>query len=436
MFQTIAVLLAPLLAQTDDVAKVEAAERKKLLGAWVAVSWEMEGKALTPADLKRRGLQAFKMTFRADSVTQQSLGLLQCFRYRLEPTKTPKEIDMELTPAGDLDISFRGIYKLEGDTLTLCEVLDGRGRAKEFATVPRHASRLVVLKRQKDVDPIDAALLSRINQAEAVFTAKVTRKGAPPRPDAPPTLEFAEVKVLRGRTKAIAPPFEPALPDEKETRWLVVLNTYKHIDVMLPVNDRLLALSEEALALPLGWTLEGGRPLSPWTSAWPMKPEKGPVCGKTSRPALLAGDAIDIEATQVMPPRVDAFRNPYGDGQFKVTVTNRGDKPVSVPALVSDGKNVLWADSLLLLDISTVANNGAACLLPGEGAVAKAKEVQPVVLKAKESLATIVDVLHARGVMFQPGGARYYYRFCLGEKSATSFFYYSSSHHDALRTRR
>jgi hypothetical protein len=60
----------------------------------------MEGKILTPADLKMRGLRELKIMFREDAVTHQSLGLLQSFRYRIDPAKTPKEIDMELTRPG------------------------------------------------------------------------------------------------------------------------------------------------------------------------------------------------------------------------------------------------------------------------------------------------------------------------------------------------
>jgi hypothetical protein len=107
-------------------------------------------------------------------------------------------------------------------------------------------------------------------------------------------------------------------------------------------------------------------------------------------------------------------------------VTNRGDKAVTVPALLADGKNILWADSLVVIDISTVSNHGATCLLPDAGAIAKAKNLRAVELQPWESVSAEVDVRHARGVAFQAGAARYYFRFCLGEKSATSFFYFRS----------
>jgi uncharacterized protein (TIGR03067 family) len=388
-------------AQAEDPLQ---AERKKLLGPWVTVSFEMEGKILTPADLKMRGLCELKITFREDVVTHQSLGLLRSFRYRIDPAKTPKEIDMELTPAGDLDISFRGIYKLDGDTLTLCEVADGSGRAKEFKTLTGRPSRLIVLKRHKAGHALSDAALARLNQADTVFTAKITRKAAAGLP--PHGLAFADVL------------------------WLVAIGPYGHIDLMTPAGDRVLAQAGDALALPLGWTLEGGRPVSPWAPLairWTgPAPDKTPVCAKTGRPALPAGDPIDIAVSHIIPRRVDPFRNPYGDGRFKVTVTNRGDRPVIVPALLADGKNILWADSLVVIDISTASNHGATCLLQGAGAIAKAKDLRPVELQPGESVSAEVDVRHARGVAFHPGGARYYFRFCLGEKSATSFFYFRS----------
>jgi hypothetical protein len=235
------------------------------------------------------------------------------------------------------------------------------------------------------------------------------------------------VKFLRGKETKVRPPFGLTLPGEEAA---LAVGPYGHIDQMLPAGDRVLAQAAEALAWPLGWTLEGGRPVSPWAPLairWPgPAPDKTRVCAKTGRPPLPAGDPIDITVSQIIPPRVDPFRNPYGDGHFKETVTNRGDKAVTVPALLADGKNILWADSLVVIDISTVSNHGTACLLPGAGAIAKAKDLRSVELRPGESVSAEVDVRHSRGVAFHPCGARYYFRFCLGEKSATSFFYFWS----------
>jgi uncharacterized protein (TIGR03067 family) len=78
-------------AQPEDTIQ---AERKNLLGPWIAVSVEMDGKALTPADLNKHGLRELKITFREDVVTHQFLGLLRSYRFRVDPAKTPKEIDI------------------------------------------------------------------------------------------------------------------------------------------------------------------------------------------------------------------------------------------------------------------------------------------------------------------------------------------------------
>jgi hypothetical protein len=156
------------------------------------------------------------------------------------------------------------------------------------------------------------------------------------------------VESLRGKETRVAPPFVPTFPGEKDALWLVAVGPYGHIDLMTPVGDRVRAQAAESLALPLGWTLEGGRAVSLWAPLairWTgPAPDKTPVCAKTGRPALPAEDPIDITVSQIIPPSVDPCRNPYGDGRFKVTVTNRGDRPVTVPALLADGKNILWAD--------------------------------------------------------------------------------------------
>jgi hypothetical protein len=302
------------------------------------------------------------------------------------------------------------------------------------------------------VDALDAKTLAKINQAALVFTAKVSRSvlvdddwGG-----AHHELDFADVTMLRGVLPAKQgfairvddPAKAPHYP--KDAQWLVATGAFPgathDIDVIRPLSDRSLALAREAVALPLGWTLDAGRPISPWASlgakAWPKGMAAGevPVCSKTSRPALLAGKSVDLVITQINPPGAHPFRNPYGDGRFKVEVVNQGAQPATVPALLSDGKKILWDDSLVILDVATVTNFGAACVLAGAGKAGQAKEIRPVVLQPNESVATTIDVLSARGVYFSPNvSVRYYYRFCLGELSTVSYFYYHIEHHGRLR---
>jgi uncharacterized protein (TIGR03067 family) len=147
-------------AQTEELAveivppapykpatEVEAKDWDHLRGSWVAVSWEESGKALSADEIKKRALT---LTFADGRVIMQrnSLGKVRCL-CRIDPAKTPKQMDyQEWPPTFDVVISFHGIYRLEGDTLTLCTVSSNKGRATEFKTMPQFPSSLIVLKRQ------------------------------------------------------------------------------------------------------------------------------------------------------------------------------------------------------------------------------------------------------------------------------------------------
>jgi hypothetical protein len=183
--------------------------------------------------------------------------------------------------------------------------------------------------------------------------------------------------------------------------------------------------------VPLGWTVEKGRLRSPWAGlgrkAWPAEARaKGSlVCAETGRPALFVGEGVELTAEPVPPKVALKFGNPDGDGEYRITVKNVTDKPVTIPALLSDGKTILWDESLVLLCQKKVYT------VPGARGLAKAP--QPTVLKPGESVSGIVNALRLQGPEWPRGGYRIEFQFCLGEKSVTRSFYYTSKHHDPLR---
>jgi hypothetical protein len=288
--------------------------------------------------------------------------------------------------------------------------------------------------------------LERWGRAEAVFTARLVKVVAGPVAQSEPpiynhTLQFQVEKVLRGSLKkgdqftashATRQKEQPIFPEGKDCLVAVSSNRGRWlVQAVQEVKPEDLAQAELACAVPPGWSLEGGRLLSPWArlgkKAWPAEAKgKGPfVCAETGRPALLVGEGIELTAEPV-PPKVKLqYGNPDGDGEYQITVKNVTDKPVTIPALLSDGKAPLWDDSLVLLC------QGKVYTVPGAQGVAK--PAQPTVLKPGEAVSGVVNVLKLRGPEWPKGGYRIEFQFCLGEKSVTKSFYYLSKHHDPLR---
>lgn len=216
-------------------------------------------------------------------------------------------------------------------------------------------------------------------------------------------------------------------------RYLVALKKSEGAAVvaLVPASDEVVTQAKSALSLPLGWASEGGKVVSPWASRgadwWPddamLKADFR--CAKSGRPALLAGDGIEVKVEQVPPKNLQEFKNPFGDGQFKITVTNTGKMGLTVPALIKDGDEIRWHDSLVI-----VCQN-QPYLLPS---TAPLKNPQAVELAPGESVSTTIDtLLLGDDVPWPRGGSRIMFTFAVGEAAADNFFYYFSNLHDGLR---
>lgn len=137
------VVMLSVTATAQDGAKEAAvkAELKKLQGKWIQVSSEIGGKRATlpPGLAKPVTIEGNKMTLDGPNGKREQTLVI-------DPTQNPKTWDWVRKAADDKakDMVDKCIYKLEGDTLTICSGRTPKKgqppagdaeRPKEFTTV-------------------------------------------------------------------------------------------------------------------------------------------------------------------------------------------------------------------------------------------------------------------------------------------------------------
>jgi len=115
-----------------------------LQGGWKVVDYKGKEEAFVK-EFKAKGRIVFEGDMLTIMIGEVKLGEA---KYKLDPSKKPKQIDVIPTEGENKDKAVLGIYALEGDMLTIFSHDDVKLRPKDFTYKAGEVGGLVTLRRE------------------------------------------------------------------------------------------------------------------------------------------------------------------------------------------------------------------------------------------------------------------------------------------------
>jgi uncharacterized protein (TIGR03067 family) len=144
----LALLAVCLTLAADDPKDAKKKALDQLQGTWTASGVEFNGEKVEADIVKNLALviDGDKMAIKGDSAEVEKYGKATL---KIDPTTTPKTIDISITGGAEKGTTFEGIYEVDKDELKLCVKLGGKERPAKFESKAGTQDVLAVFKREK-----------------------------------------------------------------------------------------------------------------------------------------------------------------------------------------------------------------------------------------------------------------------------------------------
>jgi uncharacterized protein (TIGR03067 family) len=133
------------LSTAAPAPKDDKEDMKKFEGDWTFTAWESAGQSLPPEarDIAKWSVKGDKYSFEMGEEKEEGT-------IKLDPAKKPATIDFTITSGRDKGKDQPGIYKVDGDTITICLARPGaKERPSDFKSTEENGFILVTVKKAK-----------------------------------------------------------------------------------------------------------------------------------------------------------------------------------------------------------------------------------------------------------------------------------------------
>ena len=141
------VLLATLGVQAWAMDDKVAEEDKKFEGTWIVTAMEVGGQKVP-----EEGFKEMTFTFKGKNY-EQKVGdmLVEAGKQDLDPSKTPKLMDITVSEGEAKREKQLAIYEIDGDKAKICAAIHGdKERPSKFETKEGSKNMIFELKKKKD----------------------------------------------------------------------------------------------------------------------------------------------------------------------------------------------------------------------------------------------------------------------------------------------